>query len=216
MENNVGNQSFELSNVFNADDSYNFDICEMIDNFNFYDFIKNKKEDNNGAFLIITDNQYIIGYNSDYGKGSHKSSLARAYKEINGGGKIQSTEKEELIKNCSNDFITARITYDKEGSYILFNLTEGEKFISNKKISNSQLEVFKMFYEDYNEILKSIPIEINFHYELNGKSAGHTTNNLDEILLYLNKFVDNEKEEIIDKKIIGKRKIDNNKKLIKM
>ena len=217
MINKTNNKNIAINSFYGNDIDYNFNIREMIDKFNFYDYISNINNcERNGAFLIITDQQYVLGYNSGLGEGSHNAALARAYKEINGGGKIENSEKIILTNNCYKDYITARISYEKDGKFIIFNLTEGEKNIENKKISYSQLETFKMFYDDYNNFIKSTPIEVDFHYTINKKSIGHTSSNLDELLLILNKFVDEEKEEIIDKKIIGKAKKDNNKKLIKM
>ena len=198
-------------------EEYNFDIKEMIDNFDYYDYLINlNNQDRNNAFLIITDKQYIIGYNQNYGEGIHNHAFARCMKDLKGGGTILQKEEKELTSECINNYLTGRLTYEDNRKYILFNLTTGDKTIKNKNISPKQYEVFKMFYDDYNERIKNSSIEVDFHYALNNRSIGHTSNNLDELLILLEGLIDNsldnEKEEII----IGKPLNNDVKKLIKM
>ena len=50
---------------------YNYDITPLIQNFDFYDFIdyaERFKEEikDYGAFIVITNKQYIIGYNASF------------------------------------------------------------------------------------------------------------------------------------------------------
>ena len=48
--------------------AYNYDLTPLIENFTFYDFVtKIENNQDHGGFLVITDNQYIIGYNAGFG-----------------------------------------------------------------------------------------------------------------------------------------------------
>jgi len=87
--NKSSNEKLEIENAYGARKSgnvteYNFDINKMIKDFSFYDFIDQTRggKKDNGAFLVVTDKQYILGYNADYGLGSHQQSFARCEAEI--------------------------------------------------------------------------------------------------------------------------------------
>lgn len=180
------NEYFENSSM------YNYDINPLIDNFSFYDFINSK--DDLGGFIVITNKQYIIGYNSSFGKGTHLSSYARVMKDLSGGGYISNQmDATFLALNCKKTNITARINYEKigNGSYcggISFDLT-----LLKDGISKEQLEEFKLFYDDYNEEIESISSKLgiqNFYVEFkykdtNGAVKRHISNNLDELYKYL-------------------------------
>ena len=73
--------------------AYNYDLGPLIYNFSFDTFILDAEKSKeglqeHGAFLIITNNQYIIGYNAGYGTGTHISAFARTTKDMFGGGSI--------------------------------------------------------------------------------------------------------------------------------
>ena len=144
---------------------YNFELQPLIENFNFYDFVSyaeyGKKEmQDYGGFLVITDKQYVIGYNAWFGQGTHMGSFARTMKDMHGGGVI-STQRDafHLEFLCTRKYLTARIVYECLGTdefdrplysgYINFGL-------SDYKPTPEQFEVFKKFYEDYNDDLKKV------------------------------------------------------------
>ena len=91
-------------------DDYNYDILPLIENFDFYEFIdyaERFKEEikDYGAFIVITNKQYIIGYNASFGTGTHLSSFARVMKDIKGGGRIlDSNEAKLLTDECIKEF----------------------------------------------------------------------------------------------------------------
>ena len=90
----------------------NFDITPLINRFDFYDYlIESTKEGytSQSGFLIITENQYILGYNEGYGIGSHGNIFARAMKDIHGGGKINSFDEENKLDiECNRKYISRK------------------------------------------------------------------------------------------------------------
>ena len=87
-------------------EEYNFDLKEMIESFDFLEFIKpnNKKfKDYRAGILLITDNKYIISYSRDYGYGDHLPAFARLFKDLDGGGLLTKKKAEKIylegIKN---------------------------------------------------------------------------------------------------------------------
>ena len=143
--------------------TYNYDLSALIYDFDFYEFIdyaekfKDELKDY-GAFIVITNKQYIIGYNASFGEGTHLSSFARVMKDLKGGGVIiNSQEAKQLTDECINKYITGRIMYERcesvgrpkcEG-HISFNLV-------GKTVSLEQLNVFEKFMDSYGLEIKRI------------------------------------------------------------
>ena len=106
--------------------AYNFDLAEMMKNFNFYDFCAEAKGSRNysvehGALLVITDRQYILSYNSSFGIGSHAATSVRVYADIHGIGKVHNNRTaSEMYSKCVFQYITARIAYDRDSGFIHF------------------------------------------------------------------------------------------------
>ena len=197
---------------------YNYDLAPLIHDFDFYDFIdyaeKYKEEIKDyGAFIVITDKQYIIGYNASFGMGTHLSSFARVLKDIKGGGNIiNSEEAKKLTDECINSFLTGRIMYERCDSvgrprcegHISFNLI-------GKTITQEQLKTFNKFKEDYgqeiNRIIKKygkdkFKIIVTYKTET-GMLESIITDNLDDVYEVLEKYVDVEKTVDIEERIIG-------------
>lgn len=132
-------------------DKYNFDVKEMVDIFSLEDFILSK--DNRiekEAFLLITDNQYILGYSKGLGFGDYNEAISNSIKDIYG---LKDFSYRREIDNISDiikgNFITAKlVNSEKRGISILFNIDECDK------ISENQMELFKEFYNKYNDIIK--------------------------------------------------------------
>ncbi len=205
--------SLFLSGKSNTTGMYNYDIRELIENFSFYDFIsKAPRRDifDYGAFAVFTDQQYVIGYNSGFGIGTHYSSFARFMKDIHGGGYIINTnDANKLSDKCMFDFITAKIYYEEalnEGC-VTNKYWGGVRFIMPvRKISLNQLKLFRKFYDEYNEDLKYAIKKSNGTFDVSyqcnkGKVVGKL-DSLDEVLKYIEEHVDldyipEEKDEII-------------------
>ena len=199
---------------------YNYDLEPLISNFTFYDFVtKIESSEEHGAFLVITNNQYIIGYNAGFGAGTHLSAFARTEQDINDNSKSSINNDQDAIRlsrKCATNYITARIIFERTGEnnygrptysgYIHFNLKE-----FGGKITPSQFEMFKEFYEDYNEDIKYITARYNFivsinYVDSNKKSIRKEAKDLDELYNYLEQNIDNNKVIEEEKIIIGKER----------
>lgn len=224
INNNQGLYNAFLARKSGGGSKYNYDLAPLISNFDFDTFIqyaeKSKAElKEHGGFLVITNKQYIIGYNAGFGTGTHLSALARTTKDILiGGGSISNqNEAFQLAGICCRNYITARIVYECAGynefqrpiysGYINFNLNEFDN-----KITREQFEMFKSFYNDYNEDIKYVTKKygldkfyVRFCYkDQNGNGKENKSNSLDELYRHLSTSIDNEKTIIDEYEIIGK------------
>ena len=206
----------------NKGSSYNYNLFEMINNFDFYDFFhatKNNKMDNNGATLVITNKQYILGYNAGFGMGTHYGAFARIYLELFGGGRISNEKDMQFASRmCYTNYLTARITYERvmdddimrpiyKGS---INFSLSNIILSNdKSISPGMFKAFCEFYDDYNDEIKKLCDNYNFKvvfYHVNKKgSLMDESNSLDNLYHFLKSIVNNDKKiDDSDELIIGK------------
>ena len=224
------NNNQRINNVFFARKSgggsaYNYDLAPLISNFDFDTFIhyaeKAKKElKEHGGFLVITNKQYIIGYNAGFGVGTHLSAFARTTKDLLGGGYIANqNEAFKLTGICCRNYITGRIVYEVAGydkfqrpiysGYINFNLNEFDN-----KITPGEFENFKVFYNDYNEDIKYVTKKyglnkfyIRFCYkDEKGNGKENKSGSLDELYNHLSNSIDMKKKLETDEYeiIIGK------------
>lgn len=141
--------------------SYNFDLQELINNFSFWDFTYNAKKSasNNldpdfSGFLVCTPKQYVVGYTSDFGKGSHHPAFGRVEKDIHGGGVISDTlEITKYSTDCKIKYLCARIHFDCVGMDDFGRpiLDGGISFMTGKKVSPEIYETFKRFCKDFSE-----------------------------------------------------------------
>ena len=196
---------------------YNYDLKPLIDNFDFLEFINNTTNNDYGAFLVITNNQYIIGYNSGYGLGTHRVAFARVMKDILTGGQIKSEQEiNKLYQECTKKFLTSRITYDYKGrnenGIPLYTGALYFKMPETNTITKEQFEVFKQFYEDYDKEIKLIirkyginKFNVQYEYIDNeGTKTMKITSSLDELYEYLESYVDENKIlELSNENIIG-------------
>ena len=201
--------------------AYNYDIEPLIANFTFYDFVtsaEQSKEEltDHGAFLIITNNQYVIGYNAGFGVGTHASAFARAILALNGkkNQNISGPNEASLLgSSMDSQYIKARIAYEccspnengriTYAGRINFSLTP-----LGGKITPNQFETFKDFYNDYNKdieyVSKKYNITVRFCYrDENDQAQESITKNLDALYKYLEQNIDYNK--VIDEEttIIG-------------
>lgn len=201
--------------------AYNYELEPLISNFNFDTFILDAEKSKDilpehGAFVVITNKQYIIGYNAGFGAGTHISAFARTTKDLFGGGSISNqNEAYRLTGICCRNFITARIVYECVGynenhrpiyeGYINFNLNEFDN-----KITLEQFETFKTFYNDYNEDIKYVTKKyglkkfyVRFCYQdQNGIGKENKSDSLDELYNHLSNNIDKEKTSINQYEII--------------
>ena len=219
--------SFYLNRLTGYND-YNYSIYDSIRDFDFYSFIdyaeKHKRVISDyGAFIVITPKQYVIGYNSNFGTGTHFSSFARCTKEMYGGGNIRSqAEAEKIASYCKNQFITASIMYECIREFGISECTGYIAFdINLKSISLEHFHSFEEFYNDYNQEIKRVinKYGINkFFVQINVRNESKLTriksDCLDELYIYLKNIIDYDKyDSFYDEIIIGK---ENSRKILKM
>ena len=201
---------------------YNYNLSGLITDFSFYDFIcKSQFGDHYeyGAFAVITDKQYVVGYNAGYGVGTHFSSYARFMKDIKGGGYIyNASDAKKLSDKCIFNNITIKIYYEEiRAEGCLPPKRWGGVIVSLpiRKISEGQLRAFKKFYEDYNEDLKSAIKKSNGALSVSlvsSRGAINHLDSLDKVLEEIEETVDydfippDEKEIIIGTEIENFRK----------
>ena len=195
--------------------SYNFDLQELTKNFSFFDFVYNARkatsdglEPDFSGFLVCTPKQYIVGYTSDFGKGSHHPAFGRAYKDIHGGGEIVDTmEIARYSTECKINYLCARIHFDSVGmdEFGMPVLDGGISIMSGKKISPEIYETFKKFCEDYakdiNMTISNNPGRFHIGYYDSSRKKSMEASSLDEVITYLEREVDpslsTDEEEII-------------------
>ena len=186
---------------------YNFDIIKMIDIFNFDDFIKRgKKRISNSAILLITNNQYIISYTQNKGKGYHSFAFTRLLKELNGGGDISTLEEAIAIKRELDKYVHARILFEKNSGAIIFS--------GIKNINTDNYNILLKFYDDYNDIIKKIASENGFFvgFYSNTNKNFISSKDLDKLLQYINNNMNiTEPESSCDDEIILGNTLDERK-----
>ena len=200
-------------------DPFNFDIISMIREFDYDDFIYNAKNNSeNGSFLVITNNQYIIGYNASFGVGDHHPAFARVMKDINGGGVIRDkNHASQLATDCKKEYLCARLVYEylhdnehgipQYGGFIHFTLPR-----ENYKITPMQFENFKLFYDKYNNDIKysiskigksRLYIYFTYYDQDNKLKRSDDYSDLDALYEFLSNNIDETKEISNENIIIG-------------
>lgn len=194
----------------------NFDLDELTNNFNFYDYCSDAKygegDKDACAFLVISDNQCILGYNSNFGDGGHIFSFALVDNLIYHSGRNISKYDEVMkyAKELSSRCITARIIYNKNKNSINSHQSSSSGYMNfdlmNKKISSDQFKMFEKFYEKYNEdleyVCKKFNFKIYFYYRKNEKLFCDENINLDDVYEYMKNNIDYNKEKY-DEKILS-------------
>lgn len=195
-----------------GDAKYNYDLLPLIKDFSFYDFCASSRSDEHGGFVVITNKQYIVGYNRGFGEGSHMASFARVMKDIHGGGEISERDAVMLDLSLEKEAIVARIVYEKyeddishevnEQGYIHFIMGN---YRINKLITLSQYQQFLKFYDKYNEELKYVCRRFNFtisyyNYDENGLGHHHESYSLDAVKEYMSKHLTD--DFLVDDEII--------------
>lgn len=101
---------------------YKFDLDELINHFSqdgFRGFIQRGRSINGapefGGFMVITDKQYILGYNANLGQGTHTSAYANCMSLLKGNDINNDNDVIYLSSECQKNFITVRFVYEKMG-----------------------------------------------------------------------------------------------------
>ena len=196
----------------------NFDLKELINNFDFYDFIvEGSKKDSRdfSAFFVLTNKQYILGYTAGFGEGTHQSAFGRTMLELSGGGTISNyTDLMSYSSKCYRKHIVARIVYEKSGEdeFGRNKYYGSMHFVfPNRKINKEEFEMFKQFCEDYDENIKLGIKKSNnsFHvsYEPIGNQNRVYVTSLYDVLEYMSENLDlNLEIQPSNEVIIGKEK----------
>jgi len=184
-------------------EKWNFDPSPLVSDFNLLEFcrdgLKLDEYADHGGIVVITNQQYIIGYTSNFGAGPHMETFARLEKDMTGGGEISSFQELVMLSTkLSARAITARIIYEPvflEGrsrpvydGYMHFSMvTPGGK---NKQITQEQYEQFLRLYEDYNqEILTACHnyrLRISYSYiNEEGTLKKDTSDSLDNLKAFM-------------------------------
>ena len=214
-------ERLEIENGFGGRKSgtatdYNFDIEEMIRDFSFYDLIYKTQDDQgeNGAFIVITDKQYVIGYNASHGIGSHQQSFAKCMAEFEGGKRVGGFQDSVYYSTrCEELFLTAKIVFRFAGMNENYQPTYDGKIIfilGNQKITPEKMQVFEKFYNDHNReitgVCRRYPFDVCFsYYDEKGERHSSYTKSLDELLEVLRSKVsyDAPQTSSDDEQIIG-------------
>ena len=191
----------------------NFDLKELTSNFSLFNFIRDARKRPNedfGGFLICTPKQYIFGYNSSFGTGTHGASFGRSMKDIMGGGNISSEgELLSLASQCERTYFCARLIYDCIGDNEYGRpIFDGKLvFLTGKPIGYKMFETFKKFCEDYGDEINRVIAYYNgtFHltYYIQEQKRSVNTFDLNEVYDYVSKHVDYNYNPEINEQIIG-------------
>ena len=101
----------------------NFDVKEMIDAFDFEEFLNTKDRDV-CAFLLITNSQVLLGYTRGYGVGEHIFSFASVINEVMDNHPFDNLGDLYYLNHITdNTYIKARLVNHKWGD------NEREKFM---------------------------------------------------------------------------------------
>lgn len=205
--------------------SYNYDVEEMVNSFSLEDFlIPQKNSVQKDAFLLVTDNQYVLGYSKCNGVGDFKEAVSNSVREIYGLRDFTyRREIDRVSEFVLSNFITASIVNSqKAGVYLAFNIKQCGK------ISEKQLEMFKQFYDKYNEKIKLFSEKLGYpivKYSLPSKSPRiddygnviediyYDSTSLDELLSLFQSRTKVDKVCPTDGKIIGETIVEKNKML---
>lgn len=126
------------------------------------------RKDEFGAFLIITGNQYLFAKCCDDGEQSHLLSITKAFLELEGkNSDISVLEASKLYKEYLKNYLIFDFEIRKD------EITrKRDKFIrtnlNHPSISQEEYKLFKMFFDEYNEVIS----RCDFDYSIWDKSSG--------------------------------------------
>ena len=198
---------------------WNFDLAPLIKDFSFYDFCYSSGEGDHGAFLVVTDRQYIIGYTAGFGSGSHMHALGRVHKELLGGGDIDNPQDGIYLSSILQKMaLTGRITYEPyvdKNERIKYSgriIIDTDSIYTHEfKISPGEFEHFMEFYNDYNEEISLACTRFNLEVEFIIHEGEHykkvTSKSLDEAVKYLKTRIREDYEVLPEEVILDKHQV---------
>ena len=146
---------------------YSASILPMIEEFDLVKLMSNPcrgDQFDNGGFLVLTDHQYIVGYNLEFGMRSHELSFACITGELlRRSESIGPHNCFQEYDTCVSTYFTASIHCEERNYFMSFNLCElqDDGSYQMKKITNGQLEAFKNFYDKYNETISRFKLPVS-------------------------------------------------------
>lgn len=183
--------------------NYSSEVQKMIASFHMEDFLKNNEEDQaNGAFLLITNQQVILSYTENYGKGFHEEAIGKALCEIMGDDQCEDTMS-YLLSVSKGYFLIARMINEPGLNYIIFEMRD---LVS---ITPNQLILFEKFMEENNYLIEKFSKEAGrgtVLMEAGGKEFSFS--NLRPVYEYLKTIVNEAKQVPGDVNIIGNITLD--------
>lgn len=185
---------------------YKFDLEEIINQFSqdgFRGFIQRGRNINGaleyGGFMVITDKQYILGYNANLGQGTHTSAYANCMSILNGNDINNNNDVIHLSSECQKKFITVRFVYEKMGRnlYGTFNYVGRILFdFGTLDITPGKLKALENFYNEYAQEFKYIKeyynFSINYSYIDGGSFFQPECQSLDDVLNFARRRLNTE------------------------
>ena len=136
-----------------------------------------------GAFLIITGKQYIFAKCCDDGVQGHLLSVTKTFLELEGkNNDVSIIEASRIYPKYSKKFLI----FDLELKKDQFRRRIEKVFrttLNHSTISKEEFELFKMFYDEYKEVIN----KSGFNYSVWDKETGKnfTFKNIDQLCNYL-------------------------------
>lgn len=132
---------------------YYDEVRKMIDNFNMEEFLQldSVQKQLYGAWIIITDNQYVVGNNENDKLGYHADSIRKVLCEI---FDVDRYHKIVTPTYSKNNFIIGTLISSFDMADILFSINDLDGITPN------QLLLFEKFMDEYNDIVKNKSSEL--------------------------------------------------------
>ena len=169
MSHNTYNyQSYQLTkSAYPSNNTRKYSIKDLIMNSpnDLYRYTSNASRfPDNGAFLLITENQFIIGINGDDGLQAHVYSYATSYLELTNS----SYQPYDLKKACEytrfikDTFITGNIVAELDTtSHYLNQVLRIRMHLPRKNISKNEFITFENLYNSFGEVLQNCKFQYN-------------------------------------------------------
>ena len=206
---NVSLDSYETNNLIKT--SFGSKSDEHIeDNLvnNRFDFVrcydKALQKDEFGAFLILTGKQYIFAKCYDDGEQGHMISVAKTFLELEDkNSDISVIKSSDIYREYAKKFLILEFEIKKDEVS-----RKRDKIIrldlNHNKISNEEYESFKLFFDEYSDVISKCNFDFSIWDRLSGKILPiKTIYQLDEFLK--NNIDENTKAPQLEKgeKIVG-------------
>ena len=115
-----------------------------------------------GSAVVVTDKQLIFAYNSNNGSGSHNAALARICADITDQVQLNYIGVTKHCKALEQRFLNGKVYVEKyEASSPVSKIISFSFDRENKRITPSEFEGFRMFYDEYAELLKQERFDIS-------------------------------------------------------